>query len=175
MHSLQERLARLPAVKGVLRLYLARGGSSAQTKVQFSSEPPAPLNAHILDLIDEIGDVFDRTGGLRVADLIRQPPAEFVIWSRGTRRLIPLDGVERALDIRRVWKRADGVIGLSPVWERRIGECPRCALRALGNFAGSEVVTCSGCGGSMSRQEYKRITLIRANTKPSKEDRKGNN
>ena len=160
--KLQGQLDELPAIRDALRLYLVRGGSSAQTKVAFSSTPATPLDVGTLDLIDEIDDVIDRTGGLSIADLIRQPEQEFILWSRGSRRAVFLDGVQRALDVSRVWRKADGVIGLTRKWQQRLGTCPRCTLRTLGNFAGEDAVTCSSCGGVMTRDEYDRITLIRA-------------
>jgi len=161
---LQRQLDQLPAIVDALRCFLATSlVPIVQSKVQATHEPREPINIRALDLIDEIGDVIDRAGGLRVADLIQQPAEEYVIWSGSRVQRKLLDGVDRALDIGRAWRKADGIIGLSEkVWERRIGECPKCNLQTLGNWSGSDTVTCSSCGGSMTRSEYSRICLIRA-------------
>lgn len=143
VQKLQLQLDELPTIRNVLRLYLVRGGSSAQTKVAFTSEPAPPLNIHALDLIHEIDDAI--ASAVVVADLVRQP-----------------NGVERALAIGKAWRKADDVIGISRPWQRRMAPCPKCDLPTLGNFAGSDTVQCSNCGGAMTRTEYERICIIKS-------------
>lgn len=162
INKLQEQLDQLPTIRDVLRLYLTHSGVSAQTKVAFSSEPAAPLNVSTLDLIDEIDDVIDRTEGMRIADLVRQPPMQFKLWRGRGWRMDYLDGVQRALEVGKVWKKADDIIGMSRPWQRRMAPCPKCDLPTLGNFAGSDTIQCSNCGGMMTRTEYERICVIKA-------------
>lgn len=144
-----------------------RGGSSAQTKVAFSAGHATPVNVSVIDLIDEVDDAIDRAANLLIHDLIRQPLQQFVIWTHGKRQAVDLDGVHRALEVGKVWKKANGVIGMSQPWQQRLAKCPKCNTRSLGNFANSNTITCSVCGGSMTRSEYERICLIMSNRKES--------
>jgi hypothetical protein len=170
---LQRQLAELPTIRDALQLFLKRGlVPSAGSKVNSTPEPSVPINLAALDLIDEIVEVVSRAGGwtIQVSDLIHRPAEKVTIWSSGSIRERYLDGVDRALDIGHVWRRADGIIGLSRAWERRLAQCPKCNLRTLGSFAGSDSVQCSNCGGVMSRTEYARVTLITAG---NQKDKKG--
>lgn len=164
VRRLQNQLDELPTIRDALRLYLVRGGDSAQTKVASSSEPAPPLNVHVRDLIDEIDDVIDRTDGLTADALTRQPAMQFKLWRGGGWKMDYLDGVQRALEIATVWRKADGIIGMTRPWQQRLAKCARCNTRTLGNFVGSDTVTCSSCGGSMTRDEYERTTIIRSRT-----------
>ncbi|MBO0676884.1 hypothetical protein JRC04_05365 [Mycolicibacterium sp. S2-37] len=123
-------------------------------KVSSSTEPPPPLNVHVLDLIDEIGAVLAEVGGYRVADLINRPAEEVDRWKGGRLRRVTRDGVDIALDASAAWKGAEAVIGFERVWERRFGKCTECDLPTLGNFSGSATVQCSSCGHAISRTEY---------------------
>lgn len=122
------------------------------------------MNVNTVDLIDEIDDVLDRIAGLEVIVLIRQAPQQFKVWRGRGWKMDYLDGVQRALEIARVWRKADEIIGITRKWQQRLGKCPKCNIRTLGNFAGSDSVQCSNCGGVMTRDEYDRVTLIRADT-----------
>jgi hypothetical protein len=130
----------------VLELYKGGiGGASGEAKVSGTQEPAIPLNLHVLDLISEIEALIHYVHGVPIADVIR--------WS---------DGIRRALDIGKVYKKADGVIGLSRKWTRRMSPCPKCQLRTLGSFAGSDSIQCTNCGGVMTRDEYARVTIIQS-------------
>ena len=144
--SIQDKFDQLPEIQEVLKLFLGGiGGSSAQTKVAASTEPPVPVNLHCLDVINEIRSVINRAGGVQtqVVNLIRQD-----------------DGVNRALHIDKVYRKADNIIGLSRAWNRRLMPCPKCQLQTLGSFAGSDTVTCSNCAAAMTRKEYARLCII---------------
>lgn len=141
-------------------MYLVRGGSPAQTKVASSSEAQAPLSVHTLDLIDEIEDVLDRTDGLNVDALIRQPAMQFKLWRGGGWKMDYLDGVQRALEIAIVWRKADGLIGITKPWQNRLAKCPHCNTRTLGSLSGADVIQCSVCGHCMTRQEYEQGCVV---------------
>lgn len=161
--QLQGCLEQLPVIRKVLRLFLGATPVTAHaTKVNSTPAPSVPLNLRVLDLIAEIGDVVARVGGAntRVSDLIRKPAEKFTVWKDGRLRKVDIDGVDRALAIGGVWRKADGIIGMSRVWQRRIAKCPRCNLHTLGSFSGSDSVQCSSCGGVMTRSEYERVCLI---------------
>ena len=136
------------------------GSSSGQAGGGSNSKGSKPtLNVNTLDLVDEIDDVIDRTAGLDVVDLIRQPAVQFKLWQGGKWRMDYLDGVQRALEIRKVWKRADEVIGMSRPWQQRHAPCPNCNVRALGNFAGSDAIQCSHCGHAMTLDDYSELII----------------
>lgn len=145
--QIQERLAQLPHYEAALELFKAKSlvPQGGGTKVGGSTEPGTPINLHIVDLLNEIDNVLARAGGpsARVSDLIRSP-----------------DGVALAIRINQVWKRAEAQVGFAKSWHCRIGKCPRCLLRTLGNFSGSDSIQCSNCGGAMTRAEYERVCII---------------
>lgn len=151
--QLQERLAQLPEYRLALQDLRAKslvpqGGGA---KVSGSTEPSVPINLHILDLINDIDCVLAQVGGetVQVSDLVRSRPK-------------PLEGVVLALQINRVWKRAEAQLGFTRTWHRRHVPCPRCNLQTLGSFSGSDSIQCSNCGGVMSRNEYDRICTIKS-------------
>lgn len=157
MHDLQRQLGELPHLITALRVFL--GGSMKivyESKVRSSKEPQAPMDVRVADLLDEIADVIDRVDGLRVADLIQQPPARFILWVRDVRRVRYLSGVDRALDIRRVHVKANKAIGLEKVKQKRHAPCPDCGLPTLFNWVGESTVFCSDgeCGFVMPLDEY---------------------
>jgi len=171
--QLQSQYDQLSKICEVLRLYA--GGISTSnhaSKVQSTPEPSTPLNVSVMDLIDDIDVILTRYENISVDDLIRQPAKEYTVWRSGRPRQEWLDGVDQALQIRVVFRRADGVIGFSrTAVTGRISPCPRCNLRTLVSVAGSDSVTCSNCGGVMPLDEYRRIVLIRAD----KQKRRNNN
>lgn len=146
IQRLHDEFSQLPDIRLALRLFLGGVGSAAvQSKVSSTPTRSSPLNVHVLDVIDEVDEIIADIGGTQIADLIRQE-----------------DGVDRALRIENVWRKADTIIGLSRAWQQRLAKCPKCNLRTLGSFSGSDSVQCSNCGGVMSRSEYERICLIQA-------------
>ena len=168
--DIQRRLGELPHLAQALQIFL--GGSMAVTytsRVNSTPTPQAPMNVAVYDLIDEIGDVIDRAGGtgMRVADLIRQPSAGFRIWSRGEIRDVYLDGVDRALDIRRVHARADGMVGLNRVWQKRAAPCPECHLPTLGTWIGTDTVSCANddCDSSFTITQYEELCIEQSREK----------
>lgn len=129
------------------------------------------MNVGVYDLIDEIGDVIDRAGGtgVRIDNLTREAPQAFRVWVQGKPRDTELDGVDRALAIRRVHRKADSMLGLKRVWQRRLMPCPTCNLPTLGSWFGEGTVTCTNedCTTSLTRDEYDLMVIAK-----SRQDRK---
>lgn len=145
---LQEQYDQLPAIRFELqgekkRSLVPQGGGA---KVRSSAEPGVAINLHVLDLIDEIDRVRAFIGASFIRDVITQP-----------------DGVRYALLVGRAWRKADGILGLSPVpWQRRFAPCPWCNLPTLGGFAGSGIIQCSNCGGTLTKDEYEQWCYMKA-------------
>jgi len=155
--DIQRCFDELPYLRDALKVFL--GGSMSVTytsKVNGSHEPQPPMNVAVYDLIDEIGDVIDRSERLPVATLIRAPELEFVLWRRGKPRKTMLTGVDRALAIRRVHGKAENTVGFNRTWQRRRAPCPICNLLTLGSWIGSDTISCTNtdCNSSFTRDEY---------------------
>lgn len=143
--AIQERLGQLPHYRTALESFKAKSlvPQGGGTKVGGSTEPGTPVNIHVIDLVNELDDVLARVGNSAVSDLVQSA-----------------DGVALAIRINQAWKRSEAQIGFDRIWLRRIGKCPKCLLRTLGNFSGSDSIQCSNCGGVMTRSEYERICII---------------
>lgn len=164
---LQEHLRQLPHLQDALGSFKA--GSLTGThgsKVNATPTPSTPLNLSVVDLITEIWRVISIAGGptIRISNLITEPAEDFVVWRGGRRRPRPLDGADRALAIGEVWRKADGIVGLSKQWTRRHAPCLRCGQRTLGNFVGDGTIHCmnSACGKSYTLDDYDGLCLAKA-------------
>lgn len=111
------------------------------------SEGSTPLNVTVLDLLDEIRAVEVAVNAHRIRDLMMLP-----------------DGVEVALTVRKVHSKADAVVGLGRVWQRRRVECPECELPTLGGWLGEDAIYCtnSECGTSLTKSEYEDHCVAKA-------------
>lgn len=163
IRQLQSQYDELPVIRDALRLYIGEMSTSNHgSKVKSTPSMTTPLNVTVLDLIDDIEEVLSFCGNFRVDNLVRQPSKECTVWRSGRRRQEWLDGVDRALQIRAVFKRADRVIGFSrQAVTHRIHPCPKCTRQTMISIAGTNTVTCASCGGTTTMDEYKRIVLIR--------------
>ncbi len=161
--QLQHQYDELPAIRDALRLYIGEMATSNHgSKVQSTPGLSTPLNVAVLDLINDIEAVLTHCGNTRVDNLIHQPSKECTVWRSGRQRTELLDGVDRALYIRSVFKRADRVIGFSrKAVTHRIHPCPKCTRQTMVSIAGTNTVNCVSCGGTTTMDEYKRIVLIR--------------
>lgn len=153
--DIQKCLGALPILGAALRTFLGGiGGGSGEARVGGTKEPPSPLNVHVLDQVDALWDALDYAGGpnAHIRDLINQPAEE---WLLGGRRVMR-DGVDRALEIRRVHAKAVETIGLNKIWSRRAAPCPECHLPMLGNYAGEDIISCTNpdCLARFTREEY---------------------
>ncbi|WP_207760578.1 hypothetical protein [Mycolicibacterium sphagni] len=140
MRDVQKCLDELPTYLGLLdkyKGYIPR--SVGQSKVKGSAEPKAPLNLTVMDLIAEIGALIRRVDGYQIRDLITLT-----------------GGLEIALDVRAAHSKADGIIGLQRIWERRRVPCPECKLPTLGGWVGEEKIYCtnSDCGTTLTKAQY---------------------
>lgn len=161
--QLQHQYDELPAIRDALRLYIGEMSTSNHgSKVKSTPSMTTPLNVAVLDLIDDIEDVLADCGNYRIDNLIHQPSKESKVWRSGRQREELLDGVDRALQIRVVFKRADKVIGFSrEAVTHRIHPCPKCTRQTMVSVAGTNTVNCISCGATTTMDEYKRIVLIR--------------
>lgn len=164
---LQGQLEQLPHLSTALRSFLGTSVTAAHgSKVNSTHEHSTPINLRTLDLIDEIRDVISRAGGptIQVGDLVGRPAEEFSLCRGGRLRTVYLDGVDRALAIAVVWRKADNVVGLSRTWQRRQAPCPRCGLPCLGGWLGEETIHCtnSACATSFPWSEYERLCIAKA-------------
>jgi hypothetical protein len=159
---IQTQLEQLPHLSTALRSFLGTSMTAALgSKVNSTPTPSAPINLRNLDLIDQIQGVIDRAGGstVQISDLVGKPVEEFTIGGR----IRPLDGVDRALAIGAVWRKADGVVGLGRTWQKRNAPCPRCGLACLGGFLGEDTIHCtnSSCAKSFPWDQYQSLCLAK--------------
>ena len=154
--DIQRKLDNLPYLTQALQAF--KGGLKAadytSSKVSSSPTRKTPVNIHILDLIDEVGDVVDRVDNYRIADLVRLPAEQFILWRRGSRQNVWLDGVSRALAVRWIHAKVEKTVGLNRVWNRRHAACPECHLNTLGAWVGDDTVHCSSCTATYTREQY---------------------
>ncbi|BCP41488.1 hypothetical protein MINTMi27_15810 [Mycobacterium intracellulare] len=140
-----------------LRIFLGVTPKTAlQSRVKSTPEPACPIDPRVDELLVDISDVIERTDGLRVADLINQPPTKFRVWFKDRSVEQYLAGWERAVAIRRVHVRANAILGFDRIRVRRHAPCPQCGLPTLGTWVGDPTVECSDgdCGFVMSLEDY---------------------
>lgn len=149
--DIQKCLDDLPTYAALLEKYKGYvPGSVGQSKVSSSAEPKSPLNLTVIDLIGQIGAVIHRAQGYQVRDLITLS-----------------GGLEVALDIRSVYSKSDGIIGLQRVWERRRVPCPECNLPTLGGWVGEGTIYCtnSECRNALSKAQYEEYCEMKSREK----------
>jgi hypothetical protein len=157
VQDIEKKLAELPHLALALRTFL--GGSvklAFQSKVNATREPQCPMDPRIADMLDEVEDVIGRTEDLRIADLIRLPAEARMVWVRDRHVKKHLDGVDRALDVRRVHGKVSKVVGLDRVLHRLAAPCPDCGLPVLARWIGEDNVFCTdeSCGLVLASSEY---------------------
>lgn len=136
-----------------------KGGSvkgGFEPRVNASREPGAPLNLHVMTLLEDIDVVYSVVDGYQIRDLVMQPPQEYRVWARDIERMVQLDGVDKALRVRRVHQRASYAVGLAPVRDKRVAPCPQCRNNSLGQWGGTDVIDCDteDCGLKMPLRTY---------------------
>ena len=152
--EIQDCRDRLGGATDALKLFIGIKVQGVGVKVSASKTPPAPINIAAHDLITEIDVLMFRVGNLLVRDLIKQPLTKVKYWSAEFEQLRVWDGVDWALQIRHLYRRALALTGFERSWQRRHAPCRDCSLPCLGQMSGSEVVQCSNCGTCMSDVEY---------------------
>ena len=167
IRNLQEQLEQLPHLQDALESFKRPSLVGEQgSKVSASATPPAPVNLTVVDLVTEIWRVVNRAGGpeIRIQSLVTEPGEYFPVWRSGRPCQRVLDGVDRALDIGAVWRKADRIVGLSRQWVHRHAPCLRCNQKSLGMFAGEDTVHCTNgaCGKTYGLTEYERLCIAKA-------------
>jgi hypothetical protein len=160
IQDIQRQIDELPHLAVALRAFLGVTPKTAlQSRVKSTPEPACPLDPRVDELLTDIEDVIDRTDGLRVADLVQQPAMKFIVWFKDDRRETYLTGIDRALAIRRVYARANAILGFDRIWVKRHAPCPQCGLPTLGAFIGSSNIECRDCAFVLSLDEYSQYLL----------------
>lgn len=162
--AIQRQADELPWLAYALKAFVGGSMKVAYTsKVSRTAEPQAPMNAWVVDLIDEIGDALDRTDALDIRDLVLRPAELFIVWAKNVQQKRYLSGIDRALDIRRVHAKVAAIVGLHPAWEYRALPCPDCRGR-LANLSGSDEIVCvdEDCGFTSTREEYDQACILLA-------------
>lgn len=160
--DIQTRYDQLPDLG--LALAALKGGSmkvAYQSKVTGTKEPAVPLNLHVVVLLNDIDELVSLVEGYRIQDLMAQPSKEYHVWIKGSEQRVFLDGVDRALRVRRVHQRVSDTVGLAPLFQRRLAPCWDCGRPTLGTWGGSGVIECTndGCEFRCSIDSYERRCL----------------
>lgn len=140
VNAVQECYNQLIGYRDMLELFKGYKQSAAGgARVSASKEPTTPLNVTVVDLIDDIGSILVRSQGYLMRDLVTLP-----------------GGVALALDVWRAHAKAEGIIGLQKVWQRRHAPCPECGLRTLGGWLGGDDIFCtnSACATVLNKDDY---------------------
>lgn len=145
----------LPAVRAAVQVFIAIKPVSARlSKVASTKQAASPLNLAADTLVSDIDEVLSRVGSYLIRDLISQPPVRFKTWRGDVEQLVYWDGVDLALQISAVHRRAMKLLGFDAQWQRRSAPCWSCTLPLLGQLTGSETVECSGCGARKTVTDY---------------------
>lgn len=129
------------------------GGVSYEARVMSSKEAPTPLHVGVVDLVDEAEGVLRYAGGYTVVDLITQ-----------------YKGVDLALLIRKVHRKAADAVGFERVWQRRVAPCPECHMPSLGGWIGEDMIRCSNpeCLAGFTKTEYEDVCINQARNEKRK-------
>lgn len=158
--DIQKRYDALPHLASVLKTM--KGGSvkgGFEPRVNASREPGAPLDLHVMSLLEDIDVALSVVDGYQIRDLVMQPAQEYLVWVREVQQKVELDGVDKALRVRRVHQRASYAVGLDPIREERIAPCPKCQGLTLGQWSGEDTIDCEFCSFKMSQGEYNAYCL----------------
>lgn len=152
---LQQCRDRLVAAQDAVRLFIGIKPVTAQTsKIAGTKEPASPLNLAAETLVGDIDEVISRVGNYLVRDLVSQPSSRHKAWRGDCEQIIFWDGVDLALQIGSVYRRAMNLLGFEAQWQRRSAPCWSCKLPSLGQLSGSETVECSSCGERKTVSDY---------------------
>lgn len=163
--DLARRLKELPVLAKALQSFIGRTPQTAlSSKVSRSMSPQPPLNLQALDLAGECDILLSRIGNVLIQDLLRRSATRYDCFIGGKFTQQMLDGVDLALAVRVLHKKAESMVGLAPVYERRRAPCPRCQLPTLGTIVGSGLISCSSseCQWSGPTSEYEAHCLFRS-------------
>ena len=100
--------------------------------------------------------------------LLAAPPTKHLLWNRAGDDYLAemLDGVQLALALVTLHRRAVSLVGVERPRERMPVPCPQCGSRQLGRDVNpdgiDDDVSCRACGSSWTDQEYRRLTQVGA-------------
>lgn len=158
--STQKQRKQLPAVRDAVKIFIGIKPVSAQlSKIAATRQPATPLNLAAETLVSDIDEVLSRVGSYLIRDLVSKPPERFKTWRGDVEQLVYWDGVDLALQIGVVHRRAVKLLGFEAQWQRRSAPCWACGLPLLGQLTGSETVECSGCGVRKTAGDYEKYCL----------------
>ena len=165
VEDVERRRKELPQLVSALGSFIGRTPQTAlQSKISRSMRAQPPLDVNVLSVRDEAEQLLAKIGNLLVRDLCRQQPQLYDVWRHGKYTQQYLDGVDLALEIRRLHRRVESMVGLAPAFEKRRAPCPRCGLSTLGCIIGSGSVVCSNgdCGWVGTDDSYQAHCLFKA-------------
>lgn len=141
-----------------------------ESKVSATHEPAPPMNVWVADLLDDIDEVIDRADHLDIQALIQQPAELFHVWFKDTYQEKYLDGVDRALAIRRIHTKVSNAVGFHPVWEKRGAPCPDCNEFSLGGWSGGDLIECvtEDCPIRLTLDDYQQYCIERVKNENEK-------
>ena len=99
--------------------------------------------------------------------LLAAPRTKHLLWNRSGDNYIAemLDGIDLALALVNLHRRACALVGVERPRERMPVPCPQCESRQLGrdiNPTGPSDVNCRACGSSWTDAQYRRLTQVGA-------------
>lgn len=100
--------------------------------------------------------------------LLAAPPTKHLLWNRAGDDYLAemLDGVQLALALVGLHRRAVSLVGVERPRERMPVPCPQCGSRQLGRDVNpdgiDDDVSCRACGSSWTDEEYRRLTQVGA-------------
>lgn len=161
VNDIQRCVDELPHLLGALAPFKNKSsGSGLELRIRFTKDPPCPLNVNVVALIDLIQETMDRAGGwgVRVIELMHEPAYEYPVWDGDTQIIRELNGVDRALSIRRIHARVSKIVGLERTKQSRPAPCPHCNGK-LWNWVGESTVQCTHCPDTMTIDAYESYCL----------------
>lgn len=155
VEAVQSQRDALPQLREGIRVCVGIKPVTAMvSKVSSTPLPACPINLAADSLLNSIDETLARVGSTLIRDLVQQPPQRHRFWRGDVEQQAWLDGVDLALQIRRVHQRATKMLGLEAQWQRRHAPCWGCGLPTLGQLSGSGTVECSSCGDRKTDSDY---------------------
>ncbi len=151
----QMRRGQLVALQDAVRLFVGiKPVTAQQSKISASKEPQSPLNLAADTIVTDIDEVLSRVGNYLIRDLVNRPSERFKAWRGDCEQIVFWDGVDLALQVGAVYRRATKLLGFEAQWQRRSAPCWACGLPCLGQFTGSQTIECSNCGDRKTDTDY---------------------
>jgi hypothetical protein len=151
---------KLIELQEAVRLFVGiKPVTAMQSRVTATKEPQSPLNLAAETLVTDIDEIKSRVGNYMIRDLVAQPSKRFKVWRGDCEQLVYWDGVDLALQVAAVCRRATKLLGFDTQWDRRSAPCWACLMPFLGQLSGSATVECSNCGARKTDTDYQAYCL----------------